>query len=165
MTEIKQLRKDIATLETAERLAGGMPGRSHVAGAISSIVYDKRAELAKLEAEAADPWQEHKEVLSGRFHTQQGADHDEKLVLNYAMHLQQTNEKLAFKARLDAARIAELEAELARRPVVWCVRYGSGYAIDRTTGITKLFPTFEAANDRFGDDPDFVIEPYTGEQK
>jgi len=124
MTEIEQLRQDIATLEAAEGIIGNMCNENNTTAHMQRILKMQRQKLSRLEAEAAakaDPWREHKEVLSGRFHTQQGADHDEKLVLNYAMHLQQTNEKMALKSRLDNARIAELETRLKN----WGFAYGS----------------------------------------
>ena len=163
MSEIEQLRKDI---EQAKEIMLRFYRQDRQALGLGEMF----ERLAKLEAEAAekaDPWREHKEVLSGRFHTQQGADHDEKLVLNYAMHLQQTNEKMVLKSRLDNARIAELKAELAKRPVadpepkVWGGKANGRWVVD-SFGKPIVYYSREEAKYVFSDAVEIV--PYTGEQ-
>lgn len=142
-----------------------MPGRSHVAGAISSIVYDKRAELAKLEAEAAakaDRWAGAKKTLDVfEYHLKHGGENAivHADVLHYARHLEH--------------RVAELEKQLAKRPVVWQLR-------DRKSGEVRLVGDFgrkyaaiysdaeieylKTLNGWVAFTNDFAIEPYTGEQ-
>lgn len=167
MTEIEQLRKDI---EQAKEIMFRFYKQDRQALGIGEM-YDR---LAKLEAEAAakaDPWKRAK-VLAGRWLVGYASVADEKIVATYVCHLEcrvaELEEELRCE-RIDGgkvhadlkARIAGLEAELARRPVVYCMKnnltgiYGKHFGLDRIALFDIENPEVLA---------DWQSEPYTGEQ-
>jgi len=145
MTEIEQLRQDIATLEEAraacERL-GWQKGHS-----FDLVMLDATNKLAMLEAEAADPWRRVKEQVKhlsgdGRFD-----------IYNYANNL--------------GHRIAELEAELSRRPVVWVAKKPTGslfMGYDEPMIFASKKQAAHLMNCLNLMPQVFDVEPYTGEQ-
>ena len=170
MTEIEQLRQDI---EQAKEIMLRFYKQDRQALGIGEM-YDR---LAKLEAEAAakaDPWAIEKQVIETLLKWSK-ATHG-NAAARYARHLECQVDNISavaevFRRDFESARkrIAELEAELAKRPVVWCVRH-KGNILKQSASpsggvwdcyhFTGLFPTRLDAAKLMRGEP----EPYTGEQ-
>lgn len=189
MTEIEQLRADIEKLENAMPVAKRLGGQATCVtlGAFKSEI---EFELAKLEAEAAakaDRWAAAKKSLDAfEYHLKHGGTNSivHATVLHYARHLEQrvaelekqlASEKqqvhnvdsvvyvLSNDLKKAQARIAELEAQLAKRPKVYCVKTHDGIA---TTGSRSKVPRVflaESIEDEYGDGAQCIV-PYTGQQ-
>ena len=190
MSEIEQLQKDIATLEAARNQCIEIDQRHSKQlniWADWNITSELKAKLAKLEAEAAakaDPWE------NAKWQAKNLGNDGKPDIYNYANRLEQrvaelekqlASEKqraadfdlashcLSSDLKKAQTRIAELEAELARRPVVWCAKFKSGEMVEQTTRDadrcyrehTALYRSQSLAQ---GIHPDLQIEPYTGQQ-
>lgn len=148
MTEIEQLRKDIATLEAAEGIIGNMCNENNTTAHMQRILKMQRQKLSRLEAEAADPWRRVKEQVKhlsgdGRFD-----------IYNYANNL--------------GHRIAELEAELAKRPVTWVAKKSTGslfMGYDEPMIFASKKQAAHLMNCLNLMPQVFDVEPYTGQQK
>lgn len=151
MTEIEQLRADIAAMDAAQKVCferswGTIPE-------LQQRIKDKQVELAKLEAEEAE--KDDKEKWASRAKDiicnwqAHSIDLDKGTVVRYVGQLRD--------------RIAELESELAKRPKVYCVRTHNGIAT--TGGFSKVPRVFlaESIEDEYGDGAQCVV-PYTGQQ-
>lgn len=135
MTEIEQLRADIATLEAAEAVFARKYGQTYQRYNIELDMI--RKQLARLEKEAADPWHEAKTCVSVY------------------------EDSLPDNKRLVAKYVRYLEAELAKRPVVWCVLREGGY-LRRRCGCVK---TFTDRDKRSSSITETSFRPYIGEQE
>lgn len=171
MTEIEQLRQDI---EQAKEIMLRFYKQDRQALGIGEM-YDR---LAKLEAEAAakaDPWAIEKQVIETLLKWSK-ATHG-NAAARYARHLECQVDNISavaevFRRDFESARkrIAELEAELAKRPVVWCVRNNGNFMRQSACSSAPhwesyeflgLFPTRADAERLMRGEP----EPYTGQQK
>ena len=145
MTEIEQLREEIKILNQAAEIASRLDGCGcEMMGNIRARKM-KEAELARLEAEVAKlcepeirPFSAHTPEETRRIRAFHAA--------RYVKHLQN--------------RVAELEAKLAQRPVVWCVRY-KGRLLCRQCGCIRTFSDRERFMSPIAQTN---FEPYTGEQ-
>ena len=144
MTEIEQLKSDIATLEDAENVFNRKYGQTYQR---YNIELDKmRKQLVRLEA------QDYVLVASGIGELNQ-------YLMDKCVGV--VGDMTALTA-LD--HIKTLEAKLESRPVVWCTRDYSGNLIKvkhANLSYTLIFPTKEIANQSF----EGGAEIYTGESK
>ena len=159
MTEIEQLREEIKILNQAAEIASRLDGCGcEMMGNIRARKM-KEAELARLEAEAAakvDPWALEKESV---------AKLCEPEIRPFSAHTPEETRRIrAFHAARYVKhlqnRVAELEAKLAQRPVVWCVRY-KGRLLCRQCGCIRTFSDRERFMSPIAQTN---FEPYTGEQ-
>lgn len=178
MTEIDQLRQDIEKLENAMPIAKRL-GAQATCATLGALKSEIEFELAKLEAEAAakaDPWAKAVDIIYG-WTKIVGQEHDDErlIVAKYFVHMESQmmdlkhdcneakSQLLGFFMKTGFAenKVAELEAELAKRPVVWCVRNREKEYEKGVYGI-RLFSTEKDA-ERYS--LHTLHEPYTGEQK
>lgn len=129
MTEIEQLRQDIATLEAAKKDMDRISAAYYSPGYWRkidehAITTELKERLAKLEAEAAakaDPWAIEKQVIETLLKWSK-ATHG-NAAARYARHLECQVDNISavaevFRRDFESARkrIAELESELAKSP-------------------------------------------------
>ena len=154
--------------------------------------WELRQQLAALEAQAAaeaDPWRETRRQIDRweKWATAINVSSINGDVARYVRHLEaetnrleselaktasvrdmafnMLNEKNVQNAQLDG-KINELEAELARRPVVWCIMH----ADRETRSLKHLIPVFFATEKEAEIEAQlrgqnfYLIVPYTGQQ-
>ena len=142
MTEIEQLRADIKTLGDASKAAirlGWVTTNN-----VDNILFEAMSKLRKLEAEsvAVDPWAKAKKAA--KIARQLLGSRDELDMALYVNHL---------------------EAELAKRPVVYIAKLPCGHRF-MTYKEPQVFLSVENAKSWFATVPicDVEFEPYKGEQ-
>lgn len=159
MTELEQLRADIAAIKAVKDIAvrdDWCNTTQHLIGKLNQA----EAKLAALEAEEAkkekdDRWREAKSIFDEWEQSFKGFICTPARATEYVRHLE--------------SEVQRLEAELAKRPVVWCARDDQGRTAMRTynTGVNKvdcilaLYQTEEQAKKCWLAE---TAEPYTGEQ-
>ena len=179
MSEIEQLRADIAK---AKEIMLRFYKQDRQALGLGEM-YDRLAKLEAEEAEKADRWADAKRAVKRWEQTiaKYGVKSTNGDVCEYVRNLEQRVAELekqlaSEKQQVDnvdsmayvflndlekaQARIADLEAQLAKRPVVWCVRNREKEYEKGVYGI-RLFSTEKDA-ERYS--LHTLHEPYTGEQ-
>jgi len=167
MTDIEQLRAAIATLEAAkkdiDRISATYfpPGywREITEHAITTELKERLARLETEEAEEADPWKTAKNAVAALVDFLRSTDSVDTTWTSVTTH---TACEIAYFVRHLEQRVAELQAQLAKRPVVWCNRLPTGECLRDVSGHVKVYTNKEKEDC-------FLVrgrfEPYTGEQE
>ncbi|CAB5194855.1 hypothetical protein UFOVP178_38 [uncultured Caudovirales phage] len=156
MTEIEQLREEIKILNEAAEIASKLDGFGCETYGNIRARKMKEAELARLEAEAAekaDPWLNVKADV--KYLNDVGGNSGIHIMARYARHLEQ--------------RVAEL----AQRPVVYVLRRKKTGKVEtwRSHGGGEIPVIFLPCEVKWRQETvrqeldDYAFEPYTGEQK
>lgn len=124
MTELEQLKADLATLEKANNIAARDHGYSPIF--LDELIRQRRAKIAALEAQQApvDEWEEAKETLAVWFPFLQLESPGMKRLAQYIRHLE--------------SKVAELEEDINTSEFTWMATHAARLLKERDDALAKV---------------------------